>query len=278
MRNYFQDSMLKPPYTRYDRIYTYHVDGSTLSAPDDPDLIGTWEEDDKTILIFHRSKDDLVRELCRQNSCRLFYQADLDYADWEMGREVVSFTVGPLTIAPVWAPGEADIRIDPSVVFGNGFHPSTRLCLQSLVRYRTKLPQGFTGLDLGCGTGLLSIAAARLGSSTVMAVDHNSLACEVTEQNAAYNNVSATIMVSQLDIRQKLPATDVDVIMANLHHELLAELFREPSFWQAGLYILSGFMPGGEEQLLASLPSSPPPFLERRRLDKWCVWVLGHVE
>jgi hypothetical protein len=57
--------MLKPPYTRYDRIYTYHVDGSTLPAPYDPDLIGTWEEDDKTILIFHRPKDELVRELCR---------------------------------------------------------------------------------------------------------------------------------------------------------------------------------------------------------------------
>ena len=269
--------MLKPPYTRYDRIYTYHVDGSTLPAPYDPDLIGTWEEDDKTILIFHRPKDELVRELCRKHSCRLFYQADLDYADWEMGREVVPFTVGPLTIAPVWDPGEADIRIDPSVVFGNGFHPSTRLCLQSLVNYRTGLPQNFTGLDLGCGTGLLSIAAVRLGGSSVMAVDHNSLACAVAQQNGAYNNAVDNIHVKCMDIRQELPATAVDVIMANLHHELLAELFREPAFWQAGLYIISGFMPGGEEQLLASLPAAPPPFLDRRRLDKWCVWVLGHV-
>ena len=153
--------MLKPPYIRYDRIYTYHVDGSTLPAPDDPDLIGTWEEDGKTILLFHRPKDDLVRELCRKHSCRLFYQADLDYADWEMGREVVPFTVGPLTIAPVWGPGEADIRIDPSVVFGNGFHPSTRLCLQSLVNHRPGLPQNFTGLDLGCGTGRRSRTGRR---------------------------------------------------------------------------------------------------------------------
>lgn len=69
--------MLKPPYTRYDRIYTYHVDGSTLPAPYDPDLIGTWEEDDKTILIFHRPKDELVRELCRKHSCRLFTRQTL---------------------------------------------------------------------------------------------------------------------------------------------------------------------------------------------------------
>jgi ribosomal protein L11 methylase PrmA len=110
-----------------------------------------------------------------------------------------------------------------------------------------------------------------------MAVDHNSLACAVAQQNGAYNNAVDNIHVKCMDIRQELPATGVDVIMANLHHELLAELFREPAFWQAGLYIISGFMPGGEEQLLASLPAAPPPFLDRRRLDKWCVWVLGHV-
>ena len=269
--------MLKPPYTRYSRIYTYHLDCSGFTAIDDPDLIGMWEEDGTTILIFHKPKDHQVAEICRQNSCRLFYQADLDYDDWEMGREIAPFRVGPLTIAPIWDSAKADIRIDPGVVFGNGFHPSTRLCLESLVDYRTELPENYTGLDLGCGTGLLAIVAASLGASSVMAVDHNPLACAVTRQNAAYNEVERAIMVQQVDLRAGLPPTNVDLIMANLHHELLAGLLRNPSFWQAGLYIFSGFMPGGEEHLLASLPASPPSFLERRRLDKWCVWVLGKV-
>jgi len=269
--------MLKSPYNRYSRIYTYHIEGVELPVIDDPDLIGIWEEDGKTILIFHLSKDELVQELCRENSCHLFYQADLDYNDWEMGREVVPFTVGPLTIAPVWDAKHADIKIDPSVVFGNGFHPSTRLCLEALVSHHKKLPQEFSGLDLGCGTGLLGISAAKLGASSITAVDHNPLACKVAKQNAAYNKVENTVHVKQFDLRKELPATEVDVIMANLHHELLAALFREPAFWRAGLYILSGFMPGGEEQLLASLPSSPPLFLERRGLDKWRVWVLGNI-
>jgi ribosomal protein L11 methyltransferase len=269
--------MLKPPYTRYARIYTYHLEGSCFITPDDPDLIGMWQEDGKTILIFHRPKDQQVAELCRQKGCELFYQADLDYDDWEMGREVAPFTVGPLTIAPVWDTGQADIRIDPSVVFGNGFHPSTRLCLESLVNRHAKLPKNFTGLDLGCGTGLLAISAARLGASSVLAVDHNPLACTVTRQNAVYNKVEHIITVEPADLRAELPVTNVDVLMANLHHELLAGLFHYPSFWQAGLYILSGFMPGGEERLLASLPASPPPFLERRRQDKWCVWILGRI-
>jgi ribosomal protein L11 methyltransferase len=269
--------MLKPPYTGYSRIYTYHVEGPELPAIDDPDLIGMWEEDGKTILIFHKSKDHLVEELCLQNSCRLFYQADIDYNDWEMGREVIPFTVGPLTVAPIWDSEKADIKIDPSVVFGNGFHPSTRLCLESLVKYHIKFPKGFTGLDLGCGTGLLGIGAAKLGASSVVAVDNNSLACKVAKQNAIYDKVENIIQVEQIDLRNELPLTEVDVIMANLHHELLAVIFSKPSFWRAKLYILSGFMPDAEELLLASLPASPPTFIERHGLDKWRVWVLGNV-
>ena len=269
--------MLKSPYTRYCRIYTYHINGIGFPVVKDPDLIGIWEEDGKTILIFHTSKDHLVQELCCQNSCRLFYQADLDYNDWEMGREVVPFTVGPLKVAPIWSSEPADIKIDPSVVFGNGFHPSTRLCLESLVNCHTKLPKSFTGLDLGCGTGLLGISAALLGASSVTAIDHNPLACAVTKKNAAFNKVEKSLLVKQMDLKKEVPPTRTDILIANLHYELLETLFRNQSFWQAGLYILSGFMPGEEEQLLASLPPSPPPFLDRQRRDKLCVWVLGNL-
>ncbi len=266
--------MLRSPHTRYSRIYTYHLDRTGFSTVDDPDLIGVWEEDGKTVLLFHAPKDQLVAELCRRNSCRLFYQADIDYNDWEMGREVVPFTVGPLTVAPIWNSAEGAIRIDPSVVFGNGFHPSTRLCLETLVNIRVRLTCGFTALDLGCGSGLLAIAAARLGAAAVTAVDHNPLACAVAKQNAAYNEAENIIQVKQIDLREEMPPAEVNLVMANLHHELLAALFRKKSFWQAGFYILSGFMPEAEEQLLASLPSFPPRFLERRRVDKWCLWML----
>jgi ribosomal protein L11 methyltransferase len=268
-------TMLRAPHTRYSRIYTYHVDTTGFPAINDPDLIGVWVEDDKTIFIFHAPKETLIQDLCRQFSCNLFYQADLEYTDWEMGRDVTPFSVGPLTVAPIWEPSDADILIDPSVVFGNGFHPSTRLCLESLVSYQTKLPKGFTALDLGCGTGLLSIGAAWLGASTVLAVDHNPLACDVAKQNVLYNRVNRKIFVQQLDLRKEFPFAGVDIIMANLHTELLTSLFTNPSFWQADLYIISGFMANAEEQLLAALPGPPPRFLERRILDKWLVWIMG---
>ena len=76
--------MLKPPYTSYSRIYTYHIDGMDIPALDDPDLIGAWVEDGKTIIVFHKPKDHLVENLCKQYGCKIFYQADIDYNDWEM--------------------------------------------------------------------------------------------------------------------------------------------------------------------------------------------------
>lgn len=269
--------MLKPPHSRYYRLYTYHIDGTGLRLPDDSDFIGAWEEDGMTVVVFHAARDRLVENLCRRSGLKLFYRAELDYDEWEMGREIIPFTVGPLTVAPIWNPAPASIKIDPSVVFGSGFHPSTHLCLESLINFHAKLPRHFTALDLGCGTGLLAISAARLGASSVTAVDHNSLACAVTRQNSAYNNVENRIHVRQENLREKPPSTKVDLVMANLHHELLAFLFRNPSFWQARLFILSGFMPNEEEALLTALPDPPSPFLARRRQEKWCVWVLGKI-
>ena len=267
--------MLKPPYTNYARIFTYHVDGHELPEIDDTDLIGTWIEDDKTIFIFHKNKDALIERFCREYDCELFYKADVDYVDWEMGREVTPFQVGPLTVAPIWEEQPADIRIDPSVVFGNGFHPSTRLCLESLMFYRDKLKSGFTALDLGCGTGLLSIAAVRLGASQVLAVDYNPLACQVTRQNTKYNNSEDCIAVRQMDLRADYPPNDVDIVMANLHPELLIDLFQDSQFWKGSLFIISGFMAHDEEKLLAALPENPPAFLNRFPRDKWRAWVLG---
>jgi ribosomal protein L11 methyltransferase len=267
--------MLKPPYTNYSRIFTYHVDGHVLPEIVDTDLIGTWVEDGKTIFIFHKNKDELIDNFCREHGCELFYKADVDYVDWEMGRKVTLFSVGPLSVAPIWEKQPADIRIDPSVVFGNGFHPSTRLCLESLVFYRDTLQTDFSALDLGCGTGLLAIGAVRLGASQVLAVDYNPLACQVTGQNAIYNNADNFITVRQMDLRADYPSSDFDIVMANLHPELLINLFQKPQFWNGSLFIISGFMAHDEEKLLAALPNNPPSFLNRFSRDKWRAWVLG---
>jgi ribosomal protein L11 methyltransferase len=268
--------MLRPPYQRYERLHVYHLDAVALPAVTDPDLIGIWLEDGSPILFFHQAKEELIGRLCHEHGCRVIYQADLDYSDWEAGQDIAPFSLAGLTVAPVWAEETADIRLDPSVIFGTGFHPSTRLCLETLGKYcRTPELKLESMLDLGTGTGLLAIAAARLGLSRITGVDHNPLACEVARQNVELNQCGDKITIRQLDLRREEPDTGVDLVVANLYHHLLAELFARPSFWRARLYLVAGFIPSMEEELLAALPAHRVRLLERRRSERWCLWVLA---
>jgi len=270
--------MLSPPYDKYEKLYVYHLDATDLPPVPSEDLIGTWIEDGNPILFFHRPKDQLISDLCREHACRLVYQADLDYSDWEAGQEIAPFEVEGLSVAPVWHEAPADITIDPSVIFGSGFHPSTRLCLETLLKYYSTPEVDIESmLDLGTGTGLLAITAAHLGIRRITAIDNNPLACDVARKNILLNGYEREIDVIMADLRQDPPETIVDLVVANLYHTLLAELFETPSFWQAKLYIVAGFIPSMEDQLLAALPTRKVRMLERRRNDRWCLWVLSPV-
>lgn len=268
--------MLRPPYTKYDRLYTYHLDLPFLPELKDPDLIGAWIEDNTAIFFFHRPKEKLINELCQRNNGSIIYQADLSYTEWEAGQEISAFSINDLTIAPVWDSTPAQIRLDPSVIFGSGFHPSTRLCLETVVKYTTTPEITInSALDLGTGTGLQAIAAAKKGLKSITAADYNQLACEVALENAKRNNVDAYLTILQMDFLKEIPETKgVDLVVANLYRGLLEKLFENPDFWQAKMYILAGFIPAMEEELLAALPPKGVKFLERRRKDKWCLWVL----
>jgi ribosomal protein L11 methyltransferase len=270
--------MLRPPYEKYQRLYVYHLDEVELPPLSDPDLIGTWVEEGNPILFFHRPKDELIKELCNRHGCTVTYQADLDYSDWEAGREVEPFKIDDISVAPLWSPGDADILIDPSVIFGSGFHPSTRLCMETLIKY-CRTPEINLGsmLDLGTGTGLLAITAAHLGIGKVTAIDNNPLACEVAAKNIDLNGYDKNIDVIRADLLENCPDTRVDLVVANLYHTLLADLFETPSFWQAELYIVAGFIPSMEDRLLAALPPRKVKMIERRRSDRWCLWVMAPV-
>lgn len=270
--------MLRAPYTCYDRLYVYHLDLPDVPGLLDPDLIGIWTEDGSAILFFHRNKDRLVQEICQANGGSIIYQADLDYQDWEAGHVIAPFTVKGMTIAPVWDPWPATIRLDPSVIFGSGFHPSTRLCLEALLKY-TGTPEISikSALDLGCGTGLLSIAAAKQGVEQVTAIDHNPFACQVAEANITRNQGQDLVTVRQVDLRRQPLNTNVDLVIANLYRELLVHLLSAPTFWQAQMYIIAGFAPGMEPELMAALPASGVKLIERMRQDRWCLWVLART-
>jgi ribosomal protein L11 methyltransferase len=128
--------------------------------------------------------------------------------------------VGPLRIRPPWErprPQALDVVIDPGQAFGTGAHPSTRLTLELL----TEIPAGGPLADWGCGSGVLAVAAARLGFAPILACDHDPAALAATLEAAAANGVA--IETSRCDLR-RAPGPWAPVVLANLVRPLLLEL------------------------------------------------------
>ena len=154
-------------------------------------------------------------------------------ADWEERWKRFHVPVlvgGRIWVRPPWEqpalrPGSVDLVIDPGEAFGTGAHPTTRLCLELLLELE---PQGSLA-ELGCGSGVLAIAAAKLGFQPVTALDSDRAAVAATLANAAANGV-ALERVARFDLRSKPPPA-AQVVTANLMRPLLlrvAELMTEP--------------------------------------------------
>lgn len=148
---------------------------------------------------------------------------------------------GRLWVRPPWEPAAEDpevidLVIDPGAAFGTGTHPTTRLCLELLLG----LAPGGSLTDLGCGSGVLAIAAAKLGFAPVTAVDHELAAVEAATANARANGVDLQ-RVERLDVRRDaLPRADV--VVANLTGPLLRGLGARIAGASAGPVVLSGIL------------------------------------
>jgi ribosomal protein L11 methyltransferase len=164
-----------------------------------------------------------------------------------------------LFVRPPWAearPGTLDLAIDPGQAFGTGAHATTRLSLELLLELE---PDG-SFADLGCGSGVLAIAAAKLGFAPVTAVDNEQAALEATVANAAANGVSLD-RVERIDLRAERPP-GAETVAANLMRPLLlrlAERIDEPP----RALILSGLLDEEADEVAAAFA----PLRERRRLS-----------
>lgn len=176
---------------------------------------------------------------------------------------------GRLFIRPPWTeprPGTLDILIDPGQAFGTGAHPTTRLCLELLLALE---PTGSLA-DLGCGSGVLSIAAAKLGFRPVIALDNEPAALEATRANARANEVELD-RVERLNLREQAPPR-ATTVTANLTGALLrrvAELLVD----RPDTLIASGLL----EEEADEVASAFEPLSELRRvtLQGWSALLLS---
>ena len=207
---------------------------------------------------------------------------DIEDDDWarRTQADLPAVRVGMLIVAPPWVlPDSADsnvdsivVEIEPSRGFGTGHHQSTRLCLTLL---QERQLSGRAVIDVGTGSGVLAIAAARLGAQTVVAIDVDPDAVENAQENAARNGVADTVSVAVLDLADAaLPAADV--VTANLTGTLLQrhahDLVRltRPN----GLVIVSGFTEEEAERVLDAF--APRKMVAAADEEGWVAYAIAN--
>ena len=178
---------------------------------------------------------------------------------------------GRLYVHPPWdepavRPGVHEIVIDPGQAFGTGAHTTTRMCLELLLAIDARGSLA----DLGCGSGVLSIAAAKLGFSPVTALDSDRAAVAATERNARENAVELA-RVERFDLR-RTAAPDADVVVANLMRPLLLRV-AELMTTRPRALIASGLLDEEADEVAGAFA----PLVERRRLRSggWTALLLA---
>ncbi|MEA3438596.1 MAG: 50S ribosomal protein L11 methyltransferase [Thermodesulfobacteriota bacterium] len=254
----------------YKDLYIYYLKGHLASNSEIfyKDFIGNWEEDEFSFLFFSRpSKKKVENLLSAQPHLTLLDNYHMTYDDWH-GETLAPFRAGRFFITHPWdkirnnpnigsdtgsdtGPDEFHISLDPGVVFGTGTHATTFNCLEALelAFSRSKVQ---SALDLGTGSGVLAIAAARLGCKKILAVDKNLLAARTAEKNVQLNNVKESVMVIQgsAEIFIDKPA---DLVIANIHFDVMKNLLNSEGFLSKKWFILSGLLCSQTEDAACTL-------------------------
>jgi ribosomal protein L11 methyltransferase len=283
-----------------DVFYNFGLQGVVV---EDPDLepVEDWAEDSigrpaRHAVIGYFHEDSQAEERCKTLEQKLsqlkenqgfFYRIsykELDEQDWAHAwkayfwpRKISSHMV----VKPTWrdyqaAPDDIVIELDPGMAFGTGTHPTTALCITMIEKY---LSTGDSFLDVGTGSGILMIAAAKLGAGRLCGIDKDEVAVEVAAQNLQLNNINPKIfrlttgnLVS--DINESF-----SFVAANIFSHIILELLQDISrvLTDEGILVCSGIIEENKQTVISAMENIGFEIVETAVKEEW-VAIAGRLK
>lgn len=185
-----------------------------------------------------------------------------------------------LVIVPMWEdyePSENEITVimNPGMAFGTGTHETTRLCAALLEQY---IHEGDSMLDVGCGSGILAICAARLGAADCFACDIDEVAVRVAEENASLNN-TPNVKTAVSDLLKSVPDKKYNVICANIVADVIIRLAPDAYKFLAknGVFIVSGIIDTRADEVKRALEAEGYSIVAERGENGWYAAAVVHA-
>jgi ribosomal protein L11 methyltransferase len=200
------------------------------------------------------------------------FVAEEDWTEAWKARLTVMHVGRRIVVRPSWldyepAPQEIVIQLDPGMAFGTGLHPTTQMCLEALeelVRPRAEV------LDMGTGSGILAIAAARLGAGRVVALDNDPVAVRVAHDNVAINGMQNVVDIVRGSLAEA--PGDYDLVVVNILAQVIAEMMQgglAASVRPGGRLVAAGILIGQESEVVAAMERQGLARIERQQREDW---------
>lgn len=177
-----------------------------------------------------------------------------------------------LVVKPTWEDyevqdGDLVIELDPGMAFGTGTHETTTMCMRELEKYVTEDSKVF---DIGCGSGILAIAAAKLGAKDVIAVDLDEVAVKVAAENVAHNHVQDSVQVLHGNLIDVV-SDKADVVVANIIADIIKILAKDvhSCMKEDAVFISSGIIHAKVDEVKESLIENGFEIIEVKTLGEW---------
>jgi ribosomal protein L11 methyltransferase len=181
-----------------------------------------------------------------------------------------------VVIKPSWeeytpSPDDIVVELDPGMAFGTGTHETTMMCIQNLEKY---VKNTSTVFDIGCGSGILSIVAAKLGAKEVIGVDLDEVAVKASKQNVLDNGVDGTVTIKHGNLMDVING-QCDIVVANIIADVIIYLsdFIKDFMKENSVFIASGIILEKVDEVVHALEKNEMEIVEVRRQGEWAAIV-----